>query len=92
MKVHDELGRTWLVLPGDPAWELAKSLGRSDIILPTETLARGIVPHPDRTYRQMHRLQTAWQATGDKDVKDAFIRAVALYDSLKVCYDKSGET
>ena len=92
MKVHDELGRSWLVLAGDPAWNLARSLGRGDIILPAETLVRGVVPHPDRAYQQMHRLQTAWQATGDKDIKDAFIRAVTLYDCLTVCYNRSGGT
>jgi len=92
VKVHDELGRPWLVLAGDPAWNLARSLGRGDTILPTETLARGFVPHPDRAYQQMHRLQTAWLATGDKDIKDAFIRAVTLYDCLTVCYNRSGGT
>ena len=82
MKVHDELGRTWLVLAGDPSWLLVKALGRGDIILPTETLARGIVPHPGRVEEQVHRLQTAWIATGDKDLKDAYIRAIILHDCL----------
>lgn len=95
MRVHDELGRAWLVLAGDPAWIVCsrlKKLNPSAIILPTETLVRGVVPHPDRVYQQAHRLQTAWQATGDKDIKDAFIRAVTLYDCLTVCYNKSGGT
>jgi hypothetical protein len=95
VKVHDELGRSWLVLDGDPAWDVCgklKKLAPSAIILPTETLARGIVPHPDRAYEQMHRLQTAWTATDDKDIKDAFVRAVILYDCLMVCYNRSGET
>jgi hypothetical protein len=93
MKVQDELGRVWLVLPGDPAWDVCGKLEKfSTPILPVETLARGVVPHPDRTHQQMHKLQTAWIATADEDVRDAFVRAVTLYDCLVSCYDKTGGT
>ena len=89
MKVQDSLGRSWVVLEGDPAWTLIKRI-KGPVVLPVETLVRAVVPHPSRVEEQLKKLELAWQVTGDKDVRDAYMQAVALYGCLQVCYNESG--
>jgi hypothetical protein len=81
LKVQDSLGRPWVVLEGDPAWTLIKRI-KGPVVLPVETLVRAVVPHPGRVEEQLKKLELAWQVTGDKDVREAYLRAVALHGSL----------
>lgn len=80
--ISDEDGRLWLVDKGDPAWELLGRLGRPDVVLPKETIIHATVPHPKRVEQHATRLGTGFAATNDPSVREAFLRAVTLFDCL----------
>ena len=80
--ISDEDGLLWLVGKGDPAWELVRRLGRPDVVLPRETILRGTLPHPGRVGQHTARLGTGFTATGAPSVREAFLRAVTLFDCL----------
>lgn len=84
MVVQDEDGRRWLVLKGDPAWELVGRIKKRPLVLPVQTLTRGIALHPERVRDHLERLQAGYELTGDEAIREAFVRAVALYDCLEV--------
>lgn len=80
--ISDEDGLLWLVGKGDPAWELLGRLGRPDVVLPRQTILRGTIPHPGQVEQHAARLGTGFAATGDPGVREAFLRAVTLFDCL----------
>lgn len=80
--IQDQDGRQWLVLKGDPAWDIVAGLRRTRavIVLPRLTLTRAFVPVPDEVH--MQRLGTAVQFTDDPLVAEAYKRSVTLYECL----------
>lgn len=83
--VRDLLDRPWWVQEGDPGWEAVHAnlrAGRKLIVLPLETLARGVRVHPDRATEQIEKLTTTFEVTQDDTFRDALRRAIVLYDCL----------
>ena len=81
---QDQDGARWLVLKGDPAWDLVSLLRktRTVIVLPRATVTQHIVPSPLTMEVQMQRLGTAAQFTDDPAIQEAYKRAVTLYECL----------
>ena len=80
--VEDPTGQKWLVMPRDPGWPAVQAnRTRPHIVLPLETILRGVSVHPDRVREHMEKLSVALKFTSDPDIADAFRRAVALYES-----------
>jgi len=82
--VQDQDGARWLVLKGDPAWDLVAGLRktRTVIVLPRITIVAALVPSPATVEMQMQRLGTALQFTDDPVVLEAYKRSVILYGCL----------
>jgi len=82
--IQDQDGARWLVLKGDPAWDLVAGLRktRTVIVLPRITIVAALVPSPATVEMQMHRLETATQFTDEPLVLEAYKRSVILYGCL----------
>lgn len=82
--IQDQDGARWLILKGDPAWNLVVELrkARTVLVLPRETITHCIVPLPQTIEVQMRRLGTAAQITDDPAIVEAYKRSVTLYDCL----------
>ncbi len=82
--IQDQDGAQWLVLKGDPAWDLVAALRktRTVIVLPHVAITQAAVPLPLTVETQMQRLGTAVQITDDPDIQEAYKRSVILYDCL----------
>jgi len=80
--IQDQDGARWLVLKGDPAWDIVAGLrkARTVIVLPVLTITKAFVPLPDEVH--MQRLGTAVQFTDDPHVAEAYKRSVTLYECL----------
>ena len=90
MIVLDQDGHEWWVLKGDPAWGIIGRI-RAPHVLPVETLRYGRVPHPGRALEHLQRLEKGYELTGDEVLREAFARAVALYDCLTEARDRAEE-
>ena len=88
--VLDEDQERWLVCEGDPGWESAHRLlllgyRSSRIALPRSMIVRGrrradgaigdLVP-------LIQKLEKAWKATGDEDLREGYVWMVRMYDCL----------
>lgn len=82
--IQDQDGARWLVLKGDPAWDLVVGLRktRTVIVLPRITIVAALLPSPATVEMQMQRLGTALQFTDDPVVQEAYKRGVTLYECL----------
>lgn len=80
-KVHDDLGRPWLVKPGDPAFPLVSTLKYPEPVLPFYTLCKGeLLPtHLEGAGKKLRRLSAACGVfPEDEELAAALRRAVSL--------------
>jgi len=83
--VQDEDGGSWYVGAGDPAWEACEALGARGyrlMVLPRHFIMGGPKPHPTDIIPLVLKLQQAFGATHDPDLRQAFRLYVRLYDCL----------
>lgn len=85
--VQDPSGGQWWVQAGDPGWEIVHRnllAGRTLIVLPLETLVRGVSVHPERVTEHLRKMQTAYAVTDDPAFAEAIVRGCALFDCLTI--------
>ena len=79
--IKDTTGRNWLVLKGDPAYDLVHDLtkqGFKQIVLSLSAAATGEIGVPSP--QSVESLAEAYDETGDESVRMAFLLAATAYD------------
>lgn len=83
--IEDEVGKGWLVIPGDPIWDSVaalKKLGFEYIVLHHETITSGELGTP-LPVGMLQNLAGSVEKIDSQGVRDAFNRQVRLHTCLR---------